>query len=317
MKPVIAFPFRHHASLVSQEAKQMLLDAGFDIVCNDTGEKLSWEDQLKMIENAFGIVAGTEKYDAEMLSHCNNLKVIIRFGVGTDNFDLEAMKKFGIKVGVIANHNAVAEFALTLILSVMKNIPAYDDEVRKAGWRRYPMWELSGKTVGVIGMGRIGHRFCELLKGFNVRILVHDPYLTADYIESAGGVQVEFDELLMQSDIISLHIPANIETRHIINKESISKMKDGVFLINTSRGALIDETALIEALHSGKIRGAGLDVYEQEPVTPGNPLYESNNTVLAPHVSALTYETNYNAGLTCARSMINVLNGGDPVYPVR
>ena len=94
-------------------------------------------------------------------------------------------------------------------------------------------------------------------------------------------------------------------------------MKDGVFLINTSRGALIDETALIEALHSGKIRGAGLDVYEQEPVTPGNPLYESNNTVLAPHVSALTYETNYNAGLTCARSMINVLNGGDPVYPVR
>ena len=316
MKPVIAFPFRHHASLVSQEAKQMLLKADFDIVCNDTGEKLSREDQLNMIENAFGIVAGTEKYDAEMLSRCKNLKVIVRFGVGTDNFDLEAMKRLGIKVGVITNHNAVAEFALTLILSVMKNIPAYDDEVRKAGWGRYPMWELSGKTVGVIGMGRIGHRFCELLKGFNVRILVYDPYLTADSIESAGGKKVDFDDLLTQSDIISLHIPANAETKHIINKESISKMKDGVFLINTSRGALIDETALVEALHSGKIRGAGLDVYEQEPVAPGNPLYESNNTVLAPHVSALTYETNYNAGLTCARSMINVMNGGDPVYPV-
>ncbi len=316
MKPIIAFPFRHHASLFSQEAKQMMLDAGFNIVCNDTGEKLSREDQLKMVENAFGIVAGTEKYDEEMLSRCKDLKVIVRFGVGTDNFDLVAMKKLGIKVGVIANHNAVAEFALTLILSVMKNIPAYDAEVRKAGWGRYPMVELSGRTVGIIGFGRIGRRFCDLLKGFNVKILVHDPFISAEYIESSGAESVSFDSLLSRSDVISLHLPSNSETKHIIDEEAFSKMKDGVVFVNTSRGALVDEKALIQALQSGKIRGAGLDVYEQEPVKPGNPLYETNNTVLAPHVSALTYETNHNASMTCVQSMINVLNGGDPVYPV-
>ena len=282
MKPIIAFPFRHHASLFSQEAKQMMLDAGFNIVCNDTGEKLSREDQLKMVENAFGIVAGTEKYDEEMLSQCKDLKVIVRFGVGTDNFDLEAMKKFGIKVGVIANHNAVAEFALTLILSVMKNIPAYDAEVRRAGWGRYPMVELSGRTVGIIGFGRIGRRFCDLLKGFNVKILVHDPFICAEYIESSGAESVSFDDLLSRSDVISLHLPSNSETKHIIDEKAFSKMKDGVVFVNTS----------------------------------GNPLYETKNTVLAPHVSALTYETIHNASITCVQSMINVLNGGDPVYPV-
>lgn len=316
MKPIIAFPFRHHASLVSPEAKQKLLDAGFDVLCNDTGEKLSWEEQLGMIKDAFGVVAGTEKYDAEMLSHCRNLRVIIRFGVGTDNFDLDAMKKLGIRVGVIANYNAVAEFALTLILSVMKNIPAYDDEVRKAGWGRYPMWELSGKTVGVIGFGRIGRRFCELLTGFNVKILVHDPYISGECIEQFGANTATFDEVLSKSDVISLHMPANAETKHIINAEAISKMKDGVFFVNTSRGALVDENALVQGLKNGRIRGAGLDVYEQEPVKPGNPLYKTDNTVLAPHVSALTYETNYNASMTCVQSMINVLNGGSPVYPV-
>lgn len=316
MKPVVAFPFRHHASLFSPDAKQMLLDAGFEIVCNDTGEKLSWEDQLDMIKDAFGIVAGTEKYDEEMLSHCSNLKTIIRFGVGTDNFDLNAMKKFGIKVGVIENYNAVAEFALTLILSVLKNIPLYDSEVRKAGWGRYPMRELSGKTVGVIGFGRIGRRLCELLKGFGVTILVHDPFISPELVTAAGCRCASMDVLLKTSDIISLHIPATAETKHLINAETIAEMKDGVFIVNTSRGALIDEAALADGLKSGKISGAGLDVYEREPVQPGNPLYELENTVLAPHVSALTYETNYNAGITCVNSMINVLNGGDPVHPV-
>ena len=127
---------------------------------------------------------------------------------------------------------------------------------------------------------------------------------------------VKLEELLSMSDVISLHLPANAETKHIINEEAISKMKDGVFFVNTSRGALVDEKALVAGLRSGKIRGAGLDVYEQEPVKPGNPLYTTDNTVLAPHVSALTYETNYNASMICVRSMINVLNGGDPVFPV-
>lgn len=314
MKKKVAFPFRHHASLVCAEAKQMLLDAGFELVCNDTGEKLSFEEQHAMIADAFAVIAGTERYDAEMLEGCSELKVIIRFGVGTDNFDLETMKKKGIQVGIISNYNAVAEFALTLILATLKNLPRLDSEVRRGGWGRYPMRELTGKTVGLVGFGRIGKRLAELLKGFDVKILVYDPFLAPEAIIERGAVPASFDEVLACSDVVSLHLPATEATRHIINAESIAKMKDGAYLVNTSRGSLIDESALLEALKSHKLGGAGLDVYEKEPVTAENPLFQLDNDVLAPHVSALTYETNYNAGIICADSIINVLHGERPVH---
>ncbi len=314
MKKKVAFPFRHHATLVCPEAKQMLLDAGFELVCNDTGEKLSFEEQHAMIADAFAVIAGTERYDAEMLEGCSELKVIIRFGVGTDNFDLETMKKKGIQVGIISNYNAVAEFALTLILATMKNLPLYDAEVRSGGWARYSMRELSYKTVGLMGFGRIGKRLAELLKGFDVKVLAYDPYLPPEVMIERGAEPVSFDELLARSDVVSLHLPATEATRHIINAETIAKMKDGAYLVNTSRGILIDEAALLEALKSHKLGGAGLDVYEKEPVTAENPLFKLDNDVLAPHVSALTYETNYNAGIICANSIINVLHGERPVH---
>ena len=314
MKKKVAFPFRHHASLMCAEAKQMLLDAGFELVCNDTGEKLSCEEQHAMIADAFAVIAGTERYDAEMLEGCSELKVIIRFGVGTDNFDLETMKKKGIQVGVISNYNAVAEFALTLILATMKNLPRLDTEVRHGGWGRYPMRELTSKTVGLVGFGRIGKRLAELLRGFDVKILAYDPFLAPEAIVERGAEPVSFDELLACSDVVSLHLPATEATRHIINAESIAKMKDGAYLVNTSRGCLIDEEALLDALKRHKLSGAGLDVYEKEPVSAENPLFQLDNDVLAPHVSALTYETNYNAGIICADSIINVLHGERPVH---
>lgn len=317
MKKKVAFPFRHHASLVCPEAKQMLIDAGFELVCNDIGEKLSYEDQLAMVKDAYAVIAGTEKYDAAMLEQCKDLRVIMRFGVGTDNFDLDAMRRLGINVGIIANHNAVAEFALTLILSVMKNLPRFDAEVRRGGWGRFPMRELTGKTVGLVGFGRIGKRLAELLRGFNVDLLVCDPYVDAEAISALGAKSVALDELLGASDVVSLHLPATEATRHTINADTLAKMKDGAYLVNTSRGALVDEAALVDALSSGKLSGAALDVYEKEPVTAGDPLFALENTVLAPHVSALTYETNYNAGIICAESIISVLNGGKPVYALR
>lgn len=310
----VAFPFRHHATLVCDEARQMLIDAGFELVCNDTGRKLTREEQKEMIADAFAVVAGTESYDRDMLEGCQNLKAILRFGVGTDNFDLEAMKELGIQVGVIANHNAVAEFALTLILATMKNLPLYDSAVRKGGWNRYPMRELSGKTVGIVGFGRIGRRLAELLKGFGVQLLAYDPYMNEKEAERLGVKPAMFDEVLAQADVVSLHLPLTDKTCHVIDAEAISKMKDGAYLINTARGKLVDEEALVEALRSGKLAGAGLDVYETEPVIAGNPLFDLENNCLAPHVSALSYETNYNGGLICARSIINVLKGEKPVY---
>ena len=316
MKPIVALPFRSQAALISDEARQKLKDAGFDLVCNETGKTLPKDQQKAMIKDAFAIIAGTEPYNAEMISEANNLKVIIRFGVGTDNFDLGAMREKGISVGVIANHNSVAEFALTLMLSVIKNLPKYDSTVRDGAWTRYPMHELNQKTIGIVGFGRIGQCLAGMLTGFNTKILAHDPYLSDERILACGATPVSLDELLESSDIVSLHLPSTPETRHMINRETISKMKNGAYIVNTSRGALVDEAALYEALTEGKLAGAALDVYEVEPVTKDNPLFSLDNIVLAPHVAALSYETNYNACMTCADSIIRVAEGKTPIYPV-
>ena len=312
----VALATRHHAALICEDAKRMLLDAGFEFVCNDTGHILTREEQKELIKDAYAIISGTEKYDADMLAGCEKLKVVVRFGVGTDNFDLDYMREKGIQVGVIANHNAVAEFALTLILASMKNLPRYDTVVRDGKWNRFPMRELSKKVVGIVGFGRIGRRLAELLVGFDVEILAYDPYMDLNAAKERGVKPVILEELLERSDVISLHLPSTSENYHMINEETIAKMKDGAYLINTSRGALVDEKALYQALASQKLSGAGLDVYETEPVEAENPLFGLTNDVLAPHVSALSFETNYNAGIICAKSIIQVRDGGKTLYPV-
>lgn len=313
----VAIPFRHHATHICEEARDMLRQAGFELVCNNTGRILSFDEQKEMISDAYAIIAGTEKYDKPMLEGCEKLRVVLRFGVGTDNFDLETMRQMGIEVGVIANYNAVAEFTLMLILSVMKNLPQLDQAVRAGSWSRFPMRELTGKTVGIIGFGRIGKRLAELLSGFGVRILAYDPYMQKEAAEVRHVEATDFETLLHESDVVSLHLPVNEETYHIINSETISLMKDGAYLVNTSRGKLVDEDALYQALVSGKLRAAGLDVYENEPVqSPDHPLFKLALDTLTPHTAAITYETNYNGGITCAQSVLNVQSGAKPVYPL-
>ena len=316
MKPVVAFPFRHHSTLVSPDAKKMLLDAGFELACNDTGRKLDRDEQKALIADAFAVIAGTESYDDDMLAAAPNLKLVVRFGVGTDNFDLEAMKRRGIAVGVISNNNSVAEFAVALILGIMKNLRLFDDAVRQGKWSRFTMRELKSKTVGILGFGRIGRRLAQLLQGFDVELVAYDPYMNEAEAQRLNVKSVSLDELLACSDVVSLHIPATPQTHHLINRETIAKMKDGAYLVNTSRGVLIDESALKEALESGKLAGAALDVYEREPITKDLPLNSVDNILLAPHVAALSVETNYNAGITCAESVIRVYQGGTPLYPV-
>lgn len=316
MKPIVAFPFRHHSTLVSEDAKKMLLDAGFELACNDTGRKLARDEQKALIADAFAVIAGTESYDDDMLAAAPNLKLVVRFGVGTDNFDLEAMKRRGIAVGVISNNNSVAEFTVALILGLVKNLRLFDDAVRQGKWSRFTIRELKEKTVGIVGFGRIGRRLAQLLQGFDVKILAYDPYMNEEAAAQAKVTPVSLDELLAESDVISLHLPSTPQTHHLINRETIAKMKDGAYLVNTSRGVLIDEAALKEALEAGKLAGAALDVFEREPITEDLPLNGLDNILMAPHVAALSVETNYNAGMTCAESVIRVYNGGAPLYPI-
>ena len=315
MEPIVAFPFRHHTTLVCQEAKNLLLENGFHLVCNDTGRILSRDEQKEIISQAYGIIAGTETYDADMLASAKNLKVLIRFGVGLDNFDMAKLKEMGVKVGTISNANAVAEFALTLMLSCLRNIPAFNNEIRKGRWCRLPQREISGKTIGLLGFGRIGQRLAKLMSGFDVQLIAYDPFINIQKAEELNVKPVSLNYLLRNSDIISLHLPLTPETHHIINADSLDKMKDGSCIINTARGSLIDENVLTRYLQIGKIACAGLDVYEKEPISADSPLLLYNNLVLTPHVAALTKETNFNAGMTSAQSIINVYNGLEPIFP--
>jgi len=315
MKPIVALNSATQTSAFCDEARQMLLDAGFELRCNE-GIRPTPEQLKEMVSGAYAIVAGTEKYTADVLEAADQLKVIIRFGVGTDNFDLTAMREKGIQIGVITNHNAVAEFSLTLMLSAIKNLPQYDAVTRAGRWSRFPMRELTGKTVGIVGFGRIGQRLAELLQGFGAEILAYDPSMNAKAAEARKVRPVSMDELLEKSDVVSLHLPATEKTRHLIDRRTIAKMKNGAYLINTARGSLVDELALYDALVSGKLSGAAQDVFEKEPVTADNPLFSLINNVVTPHVSALSYETNYNGSLICAESIIRVYQGKKPLYPI-
>ena len=316
MKPIVALNSATQSTAFCQEARQMLIDAGFELRCNPGIRPTP--DQLKeMVSGAWAIVAGTEKYTADVLEGADQLKAIIRFGVGTDNFDLTALREKKVAVGVITNYNSVAEYTLTLMLNVLKNLPRLDRVVREGQWARLPMRELKGKTVGLVGFGRIGRRLAELLRPFEVELLVYDPFVSADQIEVCGAAAVSMDSLLARSDVVSLHLPYTPETHHLINSGTIEKMKDGAYLINTARGALVDEKALCAALTEGKLSGAALDVFEKEPVTKENPLFALDNTVLSPHAAALSYETNYNGSLICAESIIRVFRGEEPLYPVK
>ena len=312
MKVVI--PFYNHARLVCEDAKKMLRDAGFEVVTNDTGKRLAPDELKAMLRGAYGVIAGTEQYNADVLNAAKELKVIIRFGVGTDNFDLKEFKKRGIKAGVISNMNAVAEFAVTLMLASIKKLTELDRNMRTKGWERGNLREAEGKTIGIVGFGRIGRRVAQLLSGFHVRILAYDPFmpnLACDGMEFAT-----FDRLIAEADIISLHLPQNPDTYHMFNADVFARMKKGSYLINTSRGAIVDTDALCEALRNGTLAGAGLDVFETEPLPGDSPLLEFDNVVLSPHNAALSYETNYNSSLISARSIIAVSRGEEPEYPI-
>ena len=178
------------------------------------------------------------------------------------------------------------------------------------------MRELGGKTVGIVGFGRIGRRLAEMLQGFNVKLLAYDPYMNPEAAAARNVTPVSLDELLAQSDVVSLHLPSTPETKGLFCAETFAKMKDGAYLVNTARGSLIKEADLIDALNSGKLAGVGLDVFEQEPVTADNPLFAMEGNALAPHAAALSFETNYNGGIICAQSIINVYKGEKPVYPL-
>ena len=289
-------------------------------ILQKNGLKITYEpeitpDQIKEKISNFDIVVvrSRTKITKEMIDRATQCKVIARVGVGLDNIDVDAAKAKGIRVinAVEGAMNAVAELVLGLMLSLAREIPRADREIRNGNWLKKELMgsELSGKYLGIVGLGNIGKRLAKLARGLNMNIIGFDVMPIADdFARDVGLIKADIDTLLSSADYISFHVPLTETTHHLVNSTRISTMKKTAYIINTSRGEIIDEDALYNALKEGKIAGAALDVFEKEPAV-GNKLATLSNVVCTPHIGAQTKEAQTLAANVIGEKIIMILRG--------
>ena len=258
------------------------------------------------------LVRSATTVDAEVLAAAPKLKIVARAGVGLDNVDVDAATARGVLVvnAPTSNIHSAAEHALALLLSTARQIPAADATLREHTWKRsaFSGTEIFGKTVGVVGLGRIGQLVAQRLAAFGAHITAYDPYVSQARAAQLGIELLTLDDLLARADFISVHLPKTKETAGLIGKEALAKIKPGAIIVNAARGGLIDEAALAEAITSGHVRGAGLDVFSTEPCTD-SPLFELPQVVVTPHLGASTAEAQDRAGTDVAASVKLALAG--------
>ena len=258
------------------------------------------------------VVRSRTKVTEQVLEAGKRLKAVARAGMGLDNIDLNAAKRFGIRVvnSPDAPSNAVTELVLGLMLSLARRIPDADDRIKKVEWtkKRLIGMELKGKTLGIIGFGRIGYQLAKKAGALEMRVLTYDVVIEKlrEFVAEAGADAVDLDELLGSSDFVTVHVPLLPQTKHMIGVEEISAMKDGAYMINAARGGVIDEEALKKALVSGKLAGAALDVYEEEPPQDLS-LTGLQNVVSLPHIGAATVEAQRANSTIVAEKLIKIL----------
>ena len=258
------------------------------------------------------LVRSATQVDAEALAASTRLKIVARAGVGLDNVDVAAATAHGVMVVNAPTSNIVsaAEHAIALLLSAARHIPAADAALRQGKWKRssYTGTEINGKTVGIVGLGKIGQLVAQRLAAFGVELVAYDPYISKARAAQLGIELLDLDDLLRTADAISIHLPKTPETLGLIGKDQLALTKPGVIIVNAARGGLVDEQALSEAVRSGHVGGAGVDVYVTEPTT-SSPLFEVENIVVTPHLGASTEEAQDRAGTDVARSVQLALAG--------
>ena len=297
---------------LSEEGLEILRSAGLNVVYKPG---LSPEELKKEIEDADALIirSGT-KVTKEIIDHAKRLKVIGRAGTGLDNVDVAKATEKGIVVMNVPGGNTLsaAEHTFALILSLARRIPQANAAVKSGVWDRKKFMgvELNGKVLGVIGLGRIGSIVAERALCFKMKVLGYDPFVSPEVAKERGIELVSLDELLSKSDFVTIHTPLTKETYHLLNKERISKMKKGAYLINCARGGIVDENALYEALVSGHLAGAALDVFEKEPVPPDYPLLKLDNVVVTPHLGASTLEAQKVVAVEIANQVVDYLLHG-------
>ena len=279
----------------------------------DSRDSTSAEDLVKLIgEYDALVIRGQTRVTGAVLDAASRLKVIGRAGVGVDNIDLEAAKKHKVTVvnAPTSTTVAVAELAFGLLLAVAREIPRADATMKQGQWvkKEFEGVELNGRTLGIIGFGRIGMEVGRRAAAFGMNVIIYDPNVTEHELEHGNAEPVSLQDLFAWSDFISLHLPLNVQTRDLLGPMAFSQMKDGVRIVSTARGGIIDEAALLNALNSGKVAGAGLDVFEKEP--PGLTDLVSHPRVIAtPHIGAQTAEAQARAAEDIANEVLSALRG--------
>jgi len=304
---------RHDPSLRTELEAQV-----GDVRYNPTGSTLTAAQVRDLIHDCDGYIAGVDEVPAEVLRAAPRLKVIARYGVGYDRIDLDEARRLGIVVTNTpgANSGSVADLTVGLLLSLARQIPQAAEAVRAGKWPRMSGLSLEGKTIGLLGFGAIGKLVACRLEGFHADIRACDPQVPDDDFRRYHVTGSSLDELLQSSDFLSLHLPANDATRQMVNRAFLAKMKSGAYFINTARGELVDEDALLAALLDGHLAGAAIDVFSKEPPDPDHPLLHHPSVLPTPHMAAHADAATNKMGRAALDDCLAVLRGEEPRHRV-
>lgn len=288
-----------------------------NLVFNPTGKPLEEDALIELLKDCDGYLAGLDFVTEKVLRSCPHLKAISRYGAGYDRIDTKIARELGISVSNTpgANAQAVAELTFGMLLALARSIPYLHTETINGNWVRSSGIELFGKTIGIIGLGAIGKKVANCCAGFHMEVLAYDPYIQEDYCKEHNISSVTLEDLLKKSDFVTLHLPLNKDTHHLIDAHAIEWMKQGAILVNASRGGIVDEEAAYHALTTGKLGGLGLDAFEQEP-PEASPLFALPNVIATPHAGAHTKEATTAMAEMAVDNLISMLEGKECRYIV-
>ena len=297
---------------------KLLREAGLEVRFPPRPDITDEEENIRVLQGISATIAGGEPYSPRVMAALPDLRVISRWGVGVDRVDLEAATGSNAVVTITpsANHEAVAEHAVALLLAVSRFLAQRNDEIHRGLWERRCSLPLREKTLGLVGLGRIGRSVAVRAEAFRMRLLAHEAYPDREFAQRHGIELVDLDTLLARSDYVTLHVPLTEETRGLINRRTLSRMKPGALLVNTSRGGLVVEEDLVAALKSGHLGGAGLDVFVQEPIQGDHPLLNLDNVLVSDHTAGIDTRSVEAMAVDAARNIVELYRGGWPAAAV-
>jgi D-3-phosphoglycerate dehydrogenase / 2-oxoglutarate reductase len=295
----------------------VLEESGFELVRADMSVPMTEDRLTELLEDVSGAIVGVVPFTEHVMKNSPDLKIISMHGVGVDHINLKAAEQLGIVVSNCpgTNDQAVADLTIGLMIAAARKIPFADRELRDGKWKRYSGNELWSKTLGLVGFGRIGYGVAKRALGFDMRVLVYDPYIVPEKVGLPGINYLPFEEVISQADFVSLHASLTDETRGMIGSEQFAVMKESAYLINTARGGLVKEDDLVSALTSHQIAAAGLDVFIEEPPL-GNALLQLDNIVVTPHIGAHTNEAIERMGILASQNVVAFLEKGSRLNQV-